>query len=177
MGMDENLTPDVTLPTEENPQVDGEQGTVGAETLTEGLTLEELNTALGKKFTSKEGALKAMKDTFAFVGKKTEPTTGKEEIQKLRTDMFFMQNAEYSQARPILEALSKANNISLEEASNLEVFKDTFAKIKSATADTKPTVMPTTGHSVPPSDYGRRVNEARGNKERMADLVIEKFMK
>lgn len=175
--MENDLTPE-TLPEEVNvASAGGETGTVEAGKTAENLTLEELNTTLGKNFTTKEGALKAMKDTFAYVGKKSEPMTSKEELQKLRTDMFFMQNNEYQQARPILEALSKANNISLEEASNMDVFKDTFAKIKSASEDTKPTVMPTTGHSIPPSDYGKRIQEARGNKEKMTDLVIEKFMK
>lgn len=175
----ENHTPD-TLPggADVTPQ-DGE-GTV---TPPVSLTLDELNTALGKKFDSKESAVKSIKDTFAYVGKKVE--TVKEEVAKdvsvdteriahLETELFFQSNNELKDARPILEAFAKANGQTLKEAAESQVFKDTLAKLKGAE---KPTVMDAGRRFGGDDDSRKEFTEAVGNKEKMATYVLKNYLK
>jgi hypothetical protein len=176
----EDHTPN-TLPGDADVTSQGGEGTV---TPPVSLTLEELNSALGKKFDSKESAVKSIKDTFAYVGKKKEDvekevvkevtnSVDSERIAQLETELFFQSNSELKDARPIIEALAKANGQTLKEAAESKVFQDTFAKLKGAE---KPTVMDAGRRFGDDSDARREFQEALGNKEKMAAYVLKNYI-
>jgi len=126
---DENITPETLPETETGSDSQGAVGSEGSGTKVEAMTLEELNSVLGKKFSDKETALKSIKDTFSYVGKKTE--TVKEDLSKsgymtkeqFENELFFRDNPEHSNNKDILEAIAKAKNITLKEASQNESYK------------------------------------------------------
>jgi hypothetical protein len=86
------------------------------------MTLEELNQTLGKNFTDKATALKALKDTFSYVGKKAEPddellrAKGFMTKQEFETELFLRDNPQHAANKKILESIAKADGISLAEA-------------------------------------------------------------
>jgi len=177
----EDLTPD-TLPVGADVTPSDGEGTV---TPPVSLTLEELNLALGKKFDSKESAVKSIKDTFAYVGKKKEDvekevvkevpsSVDSERIAQLETELFFQTNNELKDARPILEAFAKANGQSLKEAAESEVFKSTLTKLK---GEEKPTVMDTSRRFSGDDDSRKEFQEAIGSKEKMATYVLKNYLK
>ena len=67
----ENNNP-VAVPDASQLNAAGADGTVQNVPATDGMTLSEINAALGKNFPNKEAALKSFKDTFSYVGKKVE---------------------------------------------------------------------------------------------------------
>lgn len=80
------------------------------------LSLEELNQHLGKNFKDKETALKSLKDTFSYVGKKRDDIAkefGQEqklsvietELAKLRKDLWFKDNPDHAPNRALIEKL------------------------------------------------------------------------
>lgn len=127
----ENITPE-TLPETGSPESDS-QGAVGSEGSGDAkvgaMTLTELNSLLGKNFSDKETALKSIKDTFSYVGKKTD--TVKEDLSKsgymtkeqFENELFFRDNPEHSKNKDVLEALAKAKGVTLREASQNESYK------------------------------------------------------
>lgn len=102
------------------------------------LSLNELNSYLGKNFTSKESALKSLKDTFSYVGKKTEdikPNIDPNQFisrDQYETDMFYSRNAEYStpEVREVIDAMAKAKGISPKDVVASDSFKAVFSKVK-----------------------------------------------
>lgn len=105
----------------------------------DGMSLKEINDYLGKNYPSKEAALKSIKDTFSYVGKKKESVVkeafdenkfiSREQYEK---DMFFSRNPEFAQdsVKKVLESISKAEGISVAEASQTEAFKEVFGAVK-----------------------------------------------
>jgi len=150
------------------------------------LSLEELKGTLGREFKSKEDALKSIKDTYAFVGKKQEaaPEQSKEEpsardeIDNLKQELFFTQRPELKDARPILDALAKANGQSLQEAAESDVFKETFSKIKGFDeSQEKRTVMDGARRfDGGAEDTQKEFSNAIGDKEKMAEFTIKHFL-
>lgn len=137
--MDQNLSSE-TL-------VDGAQLTPanGGETVgTPVLSLDELNKHLGSDFKDPATALKSLKDTKDFVGKRKEdiaaevkasliPVTpsdvaSKSDVQALQKELFLSQNPQYKGYEGILEKISP----NFSEAVNDETFKTLFEKAKSA---------------------------------------------
>lgn len=104
-----------------------------------GMSLQEMNDYLGKNYPSKEAALKSIKDTFSYVGKKKESVV-KEALDEDRyisreqyeKDMFFSKNPDYSSdsVKKVLESISKAEGISITDASQTEAFKEVFGAVK-----------------------------------------------
>ena len=102
------------------------------------LSLNELNTVLGKTYKDKESALKSLKDTFSYVGKKTEDITPKIDPnqfisrEQYETDMFYSRNAEYStpEVREVIDAMAKAKGISPKDVVSTDTFKAVFSKVK-----------------------------------------------
>ena len=102
------------------------------------LSLNELNSYLGKNFKDKESALKSLKDTFSYVGKKTEDITPKIDPnqfisrEQYETDMFYSRNAEYStpEVREVIDAMAKAKGMSPKDVVNSDTFKAVFSKVK-----------------------------------------------
>lgn len=77
----------------------------------ESLTLNELNEFLGKTYPDKTTALKSLKDTFSYVGKKIEaaapvaPTTDADVVAQLRemkTEFFYAKNPQYESLRAVI---------------------------------------------------------------------------
>ena len=107
----------------------------------EALTLAELEQATGKKFPSKDAALKSIQDTNSFVGKrkediitevkaslKSEQDTSeiRSELAKLRKDMWYKDNPDYAPHRDLIEKLG--DNPS--EVVGTDSFKSVFEKVK-----------------------------------------------
>lgn len=131
---DESLTPDL--------------GDGGAADPTEGgnvsdsLTLAELEQHLGKQFPTKEAALKAFKDTFAYVGKKMEdvkkelqsqldPSTfaSKEELQKTRDELYYSKHPELDSYKSLIEDMRKPGE-TIDQVVSKDTFKGIFDKVK-----------------------------------------------
>lgn len=101
------------------------------------LSLDELNSYLGKNFTNKESALKSLKDTFSYVGKKIESKPEIDSSQfvsrdQYETDMFYSKNADYStpEMRKIIDAMAKADGVKPQDVVNSDTFKAIYGKVK-----------------------------------------------
>lgn len=131
----DNITPG-TLPQ------DGGDGAVGAVVDAQGtpatpagdnaFTLDEINSFLGKNFQSKETALKALKDTQSYVGKKTDDF--EKELKErgylsradLENELFFRDNPAHANNKDLLEAIALKNGTSLKDAAGSESYKKLF---------------------------------------------------
>jgi len=113
--MTENLSPEPLADGAVNTPADG-AGTVESSAL----TLAELNKHLGSDFKDTATALKALKDTKDFVGKRKDDivaevlkTTSsanvdeslKSDVQSLKRDLFFSQNPQYKGYESLIEKL------------------------------------------------------------------------
>lgn len=107
----------------------------------ENIGLSELTNTLGKEFPNKEAALKAIKDTFSYVGKKIEPKVEapdpskfatREELDAIKEDAFFSKNADYEPFRNTIKNLSKATGQRFDEVVASDDFKNIFDKVKQA---------------------------------------------
>lgn len=104
----------------------------------EALTLDELNSYLGKTYKDKASALKSLKGTFSYVGKKTEDITPKVDPNQFisrdqyETDMFYTRNAEYAtpEVRKIIDAMAKADGVKPQEVVASDTFKAVYSKVK-----------------------------------------------
>lgn len=103
-----------------------------------GLSLDELNETLGKQFKDKETALKSLKDTFTYVGKKVEQVEtelkSKGFISKndLETVLFYRDNPEYSTYKDVIDSFAGKHGITPAEAIKSEALSGLFAKAKQA---------------------------------------------
>lgn len=111
------------------------EGTVSANPAPETLTLQELNGILGKNFKDKDTALKSVKDTYSYVGKRREDiikevsSTNENVVSELKTikdNMFYDKNPEYIPYRKVMEKMG-SNPV---EVANSEEFKVLFEKAK-----------------------------------------------
>lgn len=100
------------------------------------LSLEELNQHLGKNFPDRDTALKSLKDTFSYVGKKKEDiakeigvetklSSVEQELAKLRKDMWFKDNPDHAPYRAIIEKMGNPQDVI-----NSEEYKQIFSKAK-----------------------------------------------
>lgn len=136
----DNTTPDA-LPGDAQLTPADANGTVG-NAAGDGLTLAEINNALGKTFTTKDAALKSFKDTFSYVGKKVEDVekevlqrinndtridTLAKELQTERIERFYDKNPQY--ADPSIRKFIESTGKSPVEVVNSAEFKDIFAKV------------------------------------------------
>lgn len=111
------------------------------------LTLAELNQVLGKDFKDVPTALKSVKDTFGYVGKKREDIENEvrsklvaqpapqssdnsvlSKIQSLEEQLFYSSNPQYKG----LEAVIKKMGTNPAEVVNSEEFKSIFEKVQVA---------------------------------------------
>jgi len=132
----DNITPDSL------PNLGGE-GTVGVTSgdgspvaptgeTADGMTLTELNQTLGKNFTDKASALKALKDTFSYVGKKTEPdeellrAKGYMTKQDFEAEIFLRDNPQHLANKKILESIAKSEGVTLVEAAKTPEYSKLF---------------------------------------------------
>lgn len=103
-----------------------------------GLSLDELNETLGKKFKDKETALKSLKDTFSYVGKKVEQVENELKSKgfisrnDLESVLFYRDNPEYEPYRDVVSAYAQKHGVSEKEAIQSELLSGLFAKAKQA---------------------------------------------
>lgn len=101
----------------------------------ENLTLSEMNQHLGKDFKDKDTALKALKDTFSYVGKKKEDILKEfqslnntdalaKEIKQIKENSFYKDNPNFAPYRELIGKLGE----NPEEAVQLPSFKAVFEK-------------------------------------------------
>lgn len=104
----------------------------------ESLSLTELNKLLGRKFDSKESALKSIQDTYKFattrvadIAEKANEATS-EQMKKLNDtleaqnkEMFYLQHPEYAPHRKLIDSLGK----NPAEVVTTDLFKDTYGKL------------------------------------------------
>lgn len=101
-----------------------------AATDVDALFLKEISAATGKNFDSKDKALKAIKDTWSYVGKKQEDAATAAERRlaesgeyvrrsEIETEFFYRDNKEANAHRTLVDAVAKANGISAREAATL----------------------------------------------------------
>ena len=97
------------------------------------LTLEQLNTVLGKDYKDTETALKSVKDTFNYVGKKREDVlkdvvgnteTLTRELKEIKENMFYQNNPQFAEHRALISKLGS----NPEEAVSTPEFKILFEK-------------------------------------------------
>ena len=97
------------------------------------LSLKEINEHLGKTYKDKESALKSLKDTFSFVGKKIEqaaPVASEsnndvaKQLKEMKTDLFYSKNPDYEPYRGVISKMGEnpADVVQTPE------FKDVFVK-------------------------------------------------
>jgi hypothetical protein len=111
-------------------------------TAPEGLTLAELNEHLGKQFPNRDSALKALKDTFSYVGKKKEDIEKEvrasvqqndgierlsKELEVERRERFYDKNPQF--ADPSIRKIIESTGKSPQEVVNSEEFKTVFNKV------------------------------------------------
>lgn len=103
-----------------------------------GLSLDELNETLGKQFKDKDSAIKAIKDTFSYVGKKVEQVESelknngfisKRELEEI---MFYRDNPEFGKNKDIIDAYASKFGISPAEAVKSEALSGLLAKASKA---------------------------------------------
>ncbi len=145
----DDITPSA-VPGESHVNPAGADGTVAAVSKegtpstkeVEAMTLSELNTALGKNFSNRDSALKSIKDTFAYVGKKkedvrkevlaevkTDEKTDKlaKELEEMRKERFYDKNPQY--ADPSVRKIIERIGGNPAEVVGSEEFKTVFTKV------------------------------------------------
>jgi len=123
----------------------------GSKTVSDGISLKELNEIYGTTFKTKEDALRSVKETKSFVGKRKEDiiaetkTSILSEIKELGIDTsnfvtkaqleeekFYAGNPGLVTFKDIINAVKKDKNISFDEVIQLEQFKPL---LKTGTSD------------------------------------------
>lgn len=158
---------------------------VAAAVSSDALTLDELNRRLGKEFPDVQSAMKALTDTFSYVGKKKEdiaaevrrelsanipqtPAPASQDnakIQSLETRLFYTENPQYKGYEALINSMGGEKNPA--EVVNSDVFKDVFSKVKAADAsDSRRSVVTSSPHLAQAksvTDEAVRVANARGS--------------
>ena len=128
MNENDNLT-DTTVP--DAAHVTAAEGNAA---VAPALTLAELNSTLGKEFKDVPTALKALKDTQSYVGKKIDAVapapdnTLKLEVDSLKEQVFYASHPEYKGHEDIIKAMG-SNPADVVE---MPAFKNVFEKVKVA---------------------------------------------
>lgn len=143
MPQDDNTPGGLPDGSQLNPaDLQGTASVVAAQAAAEAMSLEDLNKNLGKTFPTKEAAIKSIKDTFSYVGKKTEDIkkevvaelrndaridTLAKELEQERRERFYDRNPQYSDpaVRKVIESMggNPSDVVSREE------FKTIFTKV------------------------------------------------
>jgi hypothetical protein len=100
------------------------------------ITLDALNKYLKKDFKDVDTAMKSLKDTQSWVGKKVEDAQPSEKDEdnfvtreQFDTEMFFKDNPDHAANRELIEALASKHKVAVKDAVNLDVYKDVSEKI------------------------------------------------
>lgn len=151
----------------------------------EAITLDEISAHLGKKFESKESALKAFKDTFSYVGKKQDDANREAERRlegtgeyvrrsEIETEFFYRDNPEAAKHRFLVDNVAKANGITAREAAELPDVKKVIAAASAYEAqEAAKTVMQSSSRLGATSDKLAEAKKAAaaGNRSAAADIA------
>lgn len=168
---DENLTSQEAVP---GLEPEGTEETVSEDSV-ESLTLSELNSFLGKNFKDKDSALKSLKDTQNFVGKKKEPKVDENNFvsrEQYELDMFYSRNPEYNTdiVKDYLTSKHKAEGGDIEAIAKSDEFKKFFNTVQGYNeSQNKKSVLesnPTLGRA---TDRMQKARET-ANKVRVGEL-------
>lgn len=186
--MDENefiITDD--LPDEEPTNVasaDSQVTDSQAQTDPNKMDLNELNSFLGKSYPSKEAALKSIKDTFSYVGKKKEDVAKEISPDKFITkeqyenDMFYAKNQQYNNdnIREVIDAMAKSKGITIQEVVNSDSFKNIFTSVQGYNENQKlKSVLETNPRlNATKSAYTEAHKAAQAGKTDVAESLITK---
>jgi len=114
------------------------EGNPLSESQLRGLSLDELNETLGKQFKDKDSAIKAIKDTFSYVGKKVDQVeaelknNGFISKRELEEVLFYRDNPEFGANKDIIDAYASKFGISAKEAVKSEALSNLLAKAQKA---------------------------------------------
>lgn len=145
----------------------------------ENLSLSELNTLLGKDFKDKATALKSVKDTYSYVGKRKEDIAkevggGNEmlasELKQIKENMFFDKNPDYAPYRSLMTKMGS----NPEEVAGSPEFKNIFEKAVGFDASQKlKSVLVSNPRLASSKDNLTKAREAQqsGNSELADNLV------
>lgn len=146
--MDEEHLTDETQPSAADVQAEGgdEAGSPAPDqnksaTVESSLTLDEINSLLGKQYKDKDTALKSLKDMSSQAGKvadllgRTEPKQEGDKddrYRELEMEVFYARNPEHEANKNILEAFATQHKVSIKEAVELPEYKELSDKLKGA---------------------------------------------
>ena len=148
-----------------------------------GLSLDELNETLGKQFKDKESALKAMKDTFSYVGKKVEQVEsdlknkGFISQKDLEEVLFYRDNPTMETYKEVITAYANKHGITSKEALKSEALSGLFAKAQKAdTFEKNQSVIESNPRFVASKsglDKARELTNKRGQSDNVSSLVAK----
>ena len=112
--MTDNLSPEALADASLKSAADG-----GGTVVQPALTLEQLNATLGSTFKDSDSALKALKDTQSYVGKRKEDianevkatiapqpdVASKADVQSLRNELFYSQNPQLKPYQGVISSM------------------------------------------------------------------------
>lgn len=171
--MEANLSPETLVDAAVNTAANG-GGTVEESVI----KLADLNKQLGADFKDASAALKAVKETKDFVGKRREDyinemkqsvvsapdVASKADVQALKDELFYSQNPQYKDMRPVISKIGGDPSTVV----NSDEFKPLFEKVKVAdeVAQAKSVVQSNSRVSQSPApvmEEAVRVANARGS--------------
>lgn len=178
--MTDNLSPE---PLVGDAQLTSSNG--GGTVSSPALSLADLNATLGSTFKDTDTALRALKDTQSFVGKRKEDianevrssiapsnVASKDDIQALKSDLFYSQNPQYKPYQNMLNKLDADPS----QAANMPEFKDVFERAQKADAidNSRSVVSSNSRLSEQKSvmDQAVQVSNARGSTNEDTALVF-----
>jgi len=153
----------------------------------ETLSLKELNEYLGKSFKDKDSALKSLKDTAAYVGRKKEDVEKAIDPERFisrdqyETDMFYSKNPEYetSGMRTVIDAMAKAEGKRPSDIVQADNFKAIFGKVRGYDENqSMKSVLETNPRLSSSRDKFSQAQEAMkaGNKNQAEELAVRAVM-
>lgn len=150
--MEDEYTTDETLPESVDYAADGGSADSNQSQDVNTLSLEEIQQTLGKQFPDKATALKAIKDTFSWVGKKqqaakvqtsqvdTSNFVDKSEVQALRDELWVKDHADLKDHFALIKAFAKESGKTYDEALEAPELKG-LVEAKKAQAEVSKSVI------------------------------------
>ena len=160
--------------------------TVSSDTV-EQLSLRELNEYLGKSFKDKATAIKSIKDTYSFVGRRQEDAIKTLDPERFisrdqyESDMFYSKNPEYEKSgvRTVIDSLAKAQGKRPSDIVQSDDFKAIFSKVRGYDeSQSVRSVLETNPRMAGSRDNFAKAQEAMksGNKIAAEELAVRAVM-
>lgn len=171
----DNLTID---PITGEPRTSTSDGAAAVESST--LTLTELNQFLGKDFKDKDSALKALKDTQSFVGKRKEDIEAEvrantaahatsssnpeleSQVKSLAEQLFYTQNPQFKDYQDVIKAMGSNPAEVVESGAFKKVFEQGKAALEAAQTRSVVNSNPRLAQARTTADEAIKVANSRG---------------